>query len=128
MNVTVQYLNLSFFIKKSNGGYHSVTAFADFRRYSKPQPSLMPDADSTLRKLLSGGISLLLISQVPFIKSLRTRVYEILWRPYPSQLQQNTSALTSFSRKHQLVSSLTANLVYSSLKTYVAMSFPQALV
>ena len=48
INVTVQYLNLSFLIKKSNGGYHSVTAFADVRRYSKPQPSLMPDADSTL--------------------------------------------------------------------------------
>ena len=47
----MQYLNLSFLIKKSKGGYHSVTAFADLRRYSKPQPSLMPDDDSTLRQI-----------------------------------------------------------------------------
>ena len=47
----MQYLNLSFLIKKSKGGYHLVTAFADLRRYSKPQPSLMPDDDSTLRQI-----------------------------------------------------------------------------
>lgn len=28
-----------------------VTAFADVGRYSKPQPSLMPDVDSTLRNI-----------------------------------------------------------------------------
>jgi len=49
INVAVEYLSLSFLIKKANGGYRLVTAFADIGRYSKPQPSLMPDVDSTLR-------------------------------------------------------------------------------
>ena len=49
INIAVEYLNPSFLIKKANGGYRLVTAFADVGRYSKPQPSLMPDVDSTLR-------------------------------------------------------------------------------
>ena len=51
MGVNVEYLNPSFLIKKPNGGFRLVTAFADVGRYSKPQPSLMPDVDSTLRKI-----------------------------------------------------------------------------
>ena len=51
INVTVEYLNPSFLVKKSNGGYRLVTAFADVGRYSKPQPSLMPDVDATLRQI-----------------------------------------------------------------------------
>ena len=49
MNVTAEYLNPSFLVKKPNGGFRLVTAFSDVGRYSKPQPSLMPDVDSTLR-------------------------------------------------------------------------------
>jgi len=49
INVAVEYLNPSFLIKKANGSYRLVTAFANVGRYSKPQPSLMPDVDSTLR-------------------------------------------------------------------------------
>ena len=49
INIAVEYLNPSFLIKKANGDYRLVTAFADVGRYSKPQPSLMPDVDSTLR-------------------------------------------------------------------------------
>ena len=49
INVAVEYLNLSFLIKKANGGHRLVKGFADVGRYSKPQPSLMPDVDSTLR-------------------------------------------------------------------------------
>ena len=49
INIPVEYLNPSFLIKKPSGGYRLVTAFADVGRYSKPQPSLMPDIDSTLR-------------------------------------------------------------------------------
>ena len=48
MGVTVEYLNPSFLIKKPSGGFRLVTAFTDVGRYSKPQPSLMPDIDSTL--------------------------------------------------------------------------------
>ena len=49
--VSVEYVNPSFLVKKSNGGFRLVTAFADVGRYSKPQPSLMPDVDSTLRQI-----------------------------------------------------------------------------
>ena len=44
------------------------------------------------------------------------------------QLQQNTSARTSSSRRHQHVSSPTVNHVYRPLKRSVAASFPQAHV
>ena len=36
-------------VKKANGGTRLVTAFGEVGRYSKPQPPLMPDVDSTLR-------------------------------------------------------------------------------
>ena len=49
INIPVGYLNPSFLVKKPSGGYRLVTAFADVGRYSKPQPSLLPDVDSTLR-------------------------------------------------------------------------------
>ena len=51
IGITVEYLNPSFLVKKPNGGFRLVTAFADVRRYSKPQPSLMPDVNSTLRQI-----------------------------------------------------------------------------
>ncbi len=49
IGISVEYLNPSFLVKKSSGGHRLVTAFADVGRYSKPQPALMPDVDSTLR-------------------------------------------------------------------------------
>lgn len=49
--VSVEYLNPSFLVKKPSGGHRLVTAFEDVGRYSKPQPSLMPDVDSTLRTI-----------------------------------------------------------------------------
>ena len=49
VHITVEYLNPSFLVKKPNGGSLLVTAFADVGRYSMPQPSLLPDVDSTLR-------------------------------------------------------------------------------
>ena len=51
IGICVEYLNPSFLIKKPNGGHRLVNAFADVGRYSKPQPSLMPDVDSTLRQI-----------------------------------------------------------------------------
>lgn len=51
VGVSVEYLNPSFLVRKQSGGYRLVTAFADVGRYSKPQPSLMPDVDSTLRQV-----------------------------------------------------------------------------
>lgn len=49
VDIDVEYVNPSFLVKKSDGGFRLVTAFADVGRYSKPQPSLMPDVNSTLR-------------------------------------------------------------------------------
>ena len=51
VNVHFEYLNLSFLIQKPNGGTRLVTSFAEVGQYSKPQPSLMPDVDSTLRAI-----------------------------------------------------------------------------
>ena len=49
VNVTAEYLNPSFLVKNPSGGFQLVTVFSDVGRYSKPQPSLMPDVDLTLR-------------------------------------------------------------------------------
>ena len=47
----IEYLNPSFLVKRRNGGFRLVTAFTDVGQYSKLQPSLMPDVDSTLLKI-----------------------------------------------------------------------------
>lgn len=51
VNITVEYLNPSFLVNKPSGGSRLVTAFSDVGRYAKPQPSLMPNVDSTLRQI-----------------------------------------------------------------------------
>jgi len=51
LKVLVEYLNPFFLVRKRNGAFHLVIAFTDVGRYSKPQPSLMPDVDSTLLKI-----------------------------------------------------------------------------
>ena len=51
IGVTVEYLNPSFLVKKGSGDFRLVTAFSEVGKYSKPQPSLMPDVDSFLRKI-----------------------------------------------------------------------------
>ena len=51
LGITVEYLNPSFLVKKANGDFRLVTAFTEVAKYSKPQPSLMPDIDSTLRTI-----------------------------------------------------------------------------
>lgn len=45
VGVSVEYLNSSFRVKKSNGGFRLVTAFPGVGIYSKPQPSLPTDVD-----------------------------------------------------------------------------------
>ena len=51
LGITAEYLNPSFLVKQTSGGFRLVTAFAEVGRYSKPQPSLMPDVDFTLRSI-----------------------------------------------------------------------------
>ena len=51
VNVSVEYLNISFLVKKPSGGSRLVTSFGEVAHYSKPQPSLMPNVDSVLRDI-----------------------------------------------------------------------------
>lgn len=51
VGVNVEYLNLSFLVRKPSGGSRLVTAFGEVGRYAKPQPSLMPNVDSVLRDI-----------------------------------------------------------------------------
>ena len=51
VNISVEYLNLSFLVAKPNGGSRLVTSFGEVGHYSKPQPSLMPNVDDTLRAI-----------------------------------------------------------------------------
>jgi len=53
IGVTVEYLNPSFLVKKPNSDseFRFVTAFTEVGKYCKPQPSLMPNVDSTLRAI-----------------------------------------------------------------------------
>ena len=51
VGVQVEYLNPSFLVCKPNGGSRLVTAFTDVGRYSKPQPSILPNVDDTLRTI-----------------------------------------------------------------------------
>ena len=52
-DVVIEYLNPSFLVKKPNrpNEYRFVTAFTEVGKYCKPQPSLMPSVDSTLRAI-----------------------------------------------------------------------------
>ena len=54
--ITVEYVNPSFLAKTPSGGTRLVTAFADVGRYSKPQPSLLPDVDSTLGRIVQWSL------------------------------------------------------------------------
>ena len=49
VGISVEYLNPSFLVTKPNGGHRLVTAFSEVAKYCKPQPSLMPDVNNTLR-------------------------------------------------------------------------------
>ena len=51
IGIVAEYLSPSFLVRKANGNFRLVTAFADVGRYSKPQPSLLPDVNSTLRSI-----------------------------------------------------------------------------
>ena len=52
IGVVVEYLNPSFLVKKpTSSDFRFVTAFAEVGKYCKPQPSLMPNVDSTLRSI-----------------------------------------------------------------------------
>ena len=73
VGITVAYLNPSFLVKKPIGGSRLVTAFADVGRYSRPQPSLMSDVDSTLPRIAQWSHIIITdlasaVSQIPLAK------------------------------------------------------------
>ena len=51
IDIVAEYHNSSFMVKKPSRHFRLVTAFAEVGRYSKPQPALMRDIDSTLRQI-----------------------------------------------------------------------------
>ena len=51
VGVHVEYLNLTFLVKKPDGGSRLVTSFGEVGRFTKPQPSLMPNVDNILREI-----------------------------------------------------------------------------
>ena len=51
LGVTVEHVNPSFLVNKANGGTRLVTDFTSVARYCKPQPTLLPDVESTLRTI-----------------------------------------------------------------------------
>ena len=66
LKVVVEYLNPSFLMKKKNGGFRLVTASTDVGRYSKHQPSLIPNVDSTLLKIACWNTPVSHLSQAFF--------------------------------------------------------------
>lgn len=79
VDISVEYLNPSFLVKKPNGGHRLVTAFEDVGRYSKPQPSLMPDVDSTLRNIAHNCLGL--NKRISSDSSIKT-VIKVLWHSH----------------------------------------------
>ena len=63
VNVHVEYLNTSFLVKNPNGGSRLVTSFGEVAKYSKPQPSLMPNVDGVLREI--GKWNYIVITDLP---------------------------------------------------------------
>ena len=51
VGVVAEYLNPSFLVKKPLGGFRLVTSFGEVGKYTKPQPSLLPDVDSILQTI-----------------------------------------------------------------------------
>ena len=51
VGVHVEYVNPSFLVKKSDGGFRLVTSFGEVAKHCKPSPSLMPNVESTLRQI-----------------------------------------------------------------------------
>ena len=51
VGVVVEYINPSFLVNKPAGGTRLVTDFSSIGQYCKPQPSMLPDVESTLRTI-----------------------------------------------------------------------------
>ena len=51
IGINAEYVNPSFLIKKSDGGHRLVTSFNEIGQHTRPQPSVMPNVDETLRQI-----------------------------------------------------------------------------
>ena len=84
LKAVLEYLNPSFLVKKRNDGFCLVTAFTDVGRYSKCQPSLMLDVDSTLLKSACWKHSPWFVPGV-LPNPPSKEFHEVLWRGYNLQ-------------------------------------------
>ena len=62
LGILVEHVHPSFLVNKASGGTRLVTDFTAVGRYCKPQPSLLPDVESTLRTI--GGWKYLIVSDL----------------------------------------------------------------
>ena len=51
LGITVEHVHPSFLVNKPGGGSRLVTDFTSVGRYCRPQPSLLPDVETTLRTI-----------------------------------------------------------------------------
>ena len=77
MNVSVEYLNVSFLVKKPNGGTRLVLSFGDVGSYSKPQPALILNVHQVLRDIASWDFSG--YRPVILLNPTVTFLHEIVW-------------------------------------------------
>lgn len=126
IGVTVEYLNPSFLVKKSNGGSRLVTAFTEVAQYAKPQPSLMPDVESTLRTI--GGWQYIITTdltsafyQIPLDKS--SMKYCGVATPYKGVRVYTKSAMGmpgSETALEELMSRVLGDLIHEGIVTKLA--------
>ena len=62
LDVAVEYVHPSFLVNKPSGGCRLVTDFTTVGRFCKPQPSLLPDVESTLRTI--GGWKYIIVTDL----------------------------------------------------------------
>ena len=85
IDITVEYFNQSFLVKKPSGGYRLVTVFTDVGRYGKPQPSLKPDVNSTLHHFAQWKHVIATDLTSTFYQIPLTQFHEIIWCCYTIQ-------------------------------------------
>ena len=82
LGITAEYLNPSFHVKMLGGRFRLVTAFTDVGRYSKPQRSLMPNVNLTLRSIAQWKYIILSDLTCLSSDSIIKVLYEVLWGSY----------------------------------------------
>ena len=98
VGITVEYPNPSFVVKKPNGGSRLVTAFSDVGRYSKPQPSLLLDGDSTLRRIAQWSH---IVTVLPLCSKVHESSFGPLWGCPTRKLLSKRLCVSSFAHSYK---------------------------